>query len=64
MEASDKIGVTKVHVTVLDEVGTVLEKGAATRAGENWWEFPSQTQGKTVIAEAWDLPEHVTKVVT
>lgn len=63
VQASDNIGVTRVRVTVLDESGTVLEKGDATRMGQDWWEFHSDSQGKTVVAEAWDLPQHVTKVV-
>jgi hypothetical protein len=63
VQASDNIGVARVRVTVLDEAGKTLERGDASRADQNWWEFPSQTQGNTVIAEAWDLPEHVTKVV-
>jgi hypothetical protein len=64
VEASDNIGVTRVRVSVLDDAGKVLERGDATRTAENCWEFASQTQGKSVIAEAWDLPEHVTKVLT
>lgn len=63
VEASDNIGVTKVRVTVLDETGTVLEQGAATRIGENWWEFPSHTAGKSIIAEAWDLAENKARLV-
>jgi hypothetical protein len=43
--------------------GKALEKGEATKAEGNWWEFTSNTKGKTVIAEAWDLPANVTKFV-
>lgn len=63
VQASDNILVTKVQVTVLDENGSVLEKGDAIRSEGNWWEFASQAQGKTFIVEAWDLPGNVTKFV-
>lgn len=61
VEASDNIMVTRVQVTVLDEQGAVLEKGEATRAEDNWWEFPSHVEGKKIIAEAWDLPKNVAR---
>jgi len=48
---------------VLDDAGSVLQKGDATRAGEDCWEFPCPTQGKTIIAEAWDLAENRTRLV-
>ena len=54
--------VTRVRVSVLDEAGTVLEYGEAIRAEENWWEFATHTEGKTIVAEAWDLAENVTKL--
>jgi hypothetical protein len=40
-----------------------VEKREANKARGNWWEFASNTKGKTVMAEAWDLPENVTKLV-
>jgi hypothetical protein len=61
VEASDNIMVTRVQVTLLGEDGAALEKGAAVRREGNWWEYAAQAQGKTVIAEAWDLPGNVTK---
>jgi hypothetical protein len=61
--ASDDVRVTKVRVTVLDGKSRVLETGEAVRNEEDWWEFPSRAEGKTVIAEAWDLPGNVTKLV-
>ena len=69
VEASDNVMVTKVQVTVLDAEGKVLEKGEAIRKegsslSEGWWEFASSQEGTTIIAEAWDLPGHVTKLVT
>lgn len=63
VEATDNVLVAKVQVTILDEQGTPLEKGEATKAEGDWWEFTSNTDGKTLIAEAWDLPNNVTKFV-
>jgi hypothetical protein len=64
VQASDDVLVTKVRVTVLDGPdGNVLERGEAVRRRGNWWEFASQTDGKTIVAEAWDLPGHVTRLV-
>jgi hypothetical protein len=63
VDASDDVCVTRVRVTVLDGEGRVLEAGEALRAEDGWWVFPSQAQGKTVIAEAWDLPENMAKLV-
>ncbi|HJR80867.1 MAG TPA: hypothetical protein VJ821_12390 [Anaerolineales bacterium] len=42
-------------------MSSVLEKGDAVRGEGDWWEFASQAEGKTVIAEAWDLPRNMTK---
>ena len=63
VEASDNILVIRVQVTLLDEDGAVLEKGEAVRREVDCWEYASQAKGKTVIAEAWDLPGNVTKFV-
>jgi hypothetical protein len=63
VQASDNIMVTRVRVTVLDQEGSVLEKGEAVRGEGDWWEFTSQTEGKKIIAEAWDLPKNVTRFV-
>jgi hypothetical protein len=63
VQANDNILVTKVHVTVLDEEGSVLETGDAIRGEGDWWEFASNVEGKTIMAEARDLPGHVTKAV-
>lgn len=64
VEARDDVLVTKVQVMVLDETGQVLEKGEAIRSDGDWWEFASHDQGTTIIAEAWDLPGHVGRLVT
>jgi hypothetical protein len=61
VEASDNVMVTKVVVTVLDNDGTVLEKGEAVRGEGDWWEYVPKTMGKTITAEAWDLAGNVTK---
>ena len=54
---------TKVKVTILDDEGGVLEAGEAVREEGDWWEFVSRADGKTVVAEARDLPGNVTKLV-
>lgn len=61
VEATDNVGVTKVRVTVLGEDGQVLDKGEAARQDGDRWEYIASAEGKTVLAEAWDLPGHVTK---
>lgn len=57
VEASDNVMVTRVQVTVLGA------EGEAVRCEGNWWEFASQVEGGNIVAEAWDLPGHVTKFV-
>lgn len=54
--------VAKVFVTVFDEAGEILETGDAIRREGDWWEFPSQVQGKTVKAEAWDFAGKVARL--
>jgi hypothetical protein len=61
VQASDNVMVTRVQVTLLDEAGSVLEKGEAVRGKRNWWEYAPQTEGNTIIVEAWDLPGNVTR---
>jgi hypothetical protein len=62
VEATDNVMVSKVRVKVMDgPEGTVLEQGEAVKGKGDWWEFASQTQGGTILAEAWDLPGHVTQ---
>jgi hypothetical protein len=63
VEASDNVIVTRVQVTLLDEAGTVLEKGEAMRGEGDLWEYASTLEGKTVMAEAWELPGHMSKLV-
>jgi hypothetical protein len=63
IEATDNILVARVQVTILDEDGKVLEKGEATRTRGNWWRFTPQTVGKTIVAEAWDLPRNAARFV-
>lgn len=63
VDASDDVRVTKVKVTILDAEGGVLEAGEAIGEEDDWWEFASRAQGKTVIAEARDLAGNVTKLV-
>ena len=63
VEASDDVLVTGVQITILDDEGSVLVKGEAVRREGDWWEFVSPVVGKSVIAEARDLPGNVTKLV-
>ena len=63
VEATDDVRVTRVKVTMLDGEGSKLETGEAVRTEGDWWVFVSPAVGKTVIAEAWDLPGNVTKLV-
>src|SRR6266545_5892964 len=63
IQATDNVLVTKVRVTVLDEEGKVMEKGEAIRGEGDCWEFTPTAEGKTIQAEAWDLPGHVTRVI-
>lgn len=41
----------------------VLEKGEAIRREGDWWDFVSQAEGKRIVTEGWDLPEHVARFV-
>jgi hypothetical protein len=63
VEATDNIMVSRVRVSILDEAGQRLEAGEGTRGEGDCWEFASDAWGKTVIAEAWDLPGHMTRFV-
>jgi hypothetical protein len=63
VEATDNIMVAKVRVTILNGEGKVMERGEGIRGKGNWWGFTPQTEGKSVLAEAWDLAENVTKFV-
>ena len=63
VEASDKVMVSRLLITVLNGEGQVLESGEALRTEGNWWEFASQVEGTTVMAEARDLAGNVTKLV-
>jgi hypothetical protein len=62
VEARDNIGVVKVWVTVRGEDGGILAAGQAAPGPKNWWEFPCPAEGRTVVAEAWDLPGNVAKL--
>lgn len=63
VEATDNIMVARVRVTIRDEQGKVIESGEATKGKGNWWKFMPQTTGRSILAEAWDLPQHVTRFV-
>ena len=63
VEATDDVLVTGVQIRILDDEGCVLAAGEALRREGDWWEFVSPVVGKTVIAEARDLPGNVTTLV-
>jgi hypothetical protein len=63
VEATDNIMVARVQVTILDEQGKMIERGEAAKVKGNWWRFKPQKPGKSILAEAWDLPQHVTRLV-
>ena len=66
VNASDSVMVTKVHVTISDQTGKVLEAGGAVQAkpstNSGWWQYVSNVEGK-IVAEAWDLAGNVGKLV-
>ena len=43
--------------------GKVLERVEATRGKGNWWKFTPPVDGGSILAEAWDLPKNVTRMV-
>ena len=62
VEATDNIMVKGVQVTVRDEAGRILEMGDATQAEGDWWEFTSHQEGRTIVAEAWDIPQNYARL--
>ena len=64
VEAWDKVFVSGVRITILDGEGNILEQGEAVRGEGDCWEFASQADGQTVVAEARDLAGNVTRLVS
>ena len=62
VQATDNVTVARVRVTILDGEGKALEKGEAVRRQGDWWQFAPKAEGASILAEAWDLPGHVTKL--
>jgi hypothetical protein len=61
VQAVDDTLVTKVHVTISDPNGAVLEEGNAQRAGGLWWTYTANTQVPMepkphVVVTAYDQP--------
>jgi hypothetical protein len=61
VKAADDTLVTKVHVTISDQNGAVLEEGNAQRAGGLWWTYTANTQVPMeprphVLVTAHDMP--------
>lgn len=63
VQASDNIQVVRVQVKLLDGEGSILETGEAVHVGGECWEYASQAEGKTVIAEARDFPGNLTRFI-
>ena len=65
VQASDDVRVASVRVQILDEKGEVLEEGEAIQGnleiGPEWWEYVSNSEGQTIVAEAWDLAGNSTE---
>jgi hypothetical protein len=63
VNASDNVMVTRVHVQILDVEGNTVQEGNASpmETAAGWWELPIQTEGRTIVAEAWDLAGNVTE---
>jgi hypothetical protein len=52
-----------VRVTVRDENGKILESDDAIRAEGDWWGFRTRAEGTTIVAQAWDIPQNMGKLV-
>lgn len=63
VEATDNMMVAGVRLTIRNEQGEVIESREASKGKVDWWKFTHQTEGRSILAEAWDLPQHVTKFV-
>ena len=59
VSADDDVMVTKVTVTILDELGQCLEHGEAELTLGVWWDYRSANRGR-IRVEAWDLAGNVT----
>ena len=60
VQASDDVIVTKVTITMLNEVGKCLEQGNAELKLGVWWEYQTAHNG-LIRVEAWDLAGNVTR---
>ena len=68
VNATDNVMVARVQITILDDVGSVIEKGEAQKVeGSEWWEYEVSSAEYQVssarcrvMAEAWDLAGNVT----
>ena len=68
VQAVDDTLVTKVHVTISDQNGAVLEEGNAQRAAGLWWTYTAHTQVPMepkphVVVTAHDMPGHFAELV-
>jgi len=68
VQAEDDTLVTKVHVTISDQNGAVLEEGNAQRAAALWWTYTANTQVAMepkphVLVTAFDQPGNSAEMV-
>jgi hypothetical protein len=63
VNATDNVQVSKVRITIMNELGQTLEQGEAVPLNDTSWEFEttaSAAEGKVII-EAFDLAGNCTK---
>jgi hypothetical protein len=60
VQASNDVMVTKVTITMLNELGKCLEQGDAELKLGVWWEYQTAQSG-LIRVEAWDLAGNVTR---
>ena len=63
VQASDSVLVNMVKVDIRDEQGNLLERGDAVRLGGDIWAYAAKTEGKKVVAQAFDIPGNCAKMV-
>ena len=68
VEALDDTLVSKVHVTISDSNGAVLEEGPAQRAAGLWWTYTATTTVPMepkphVVATAYEQPGNTARLI-
>ncbi len=60
VHATDNILVVKVHISILDEQGKMLEQGEAVTQDGHWWDYTANAEGQIKV-EVWDAAGNVVK---